>query len=338
MKCVKTPIKQIATTLSALKKEQCIDMSAPIFKTKIYAFIPVKKNPVGKYSLVNKDIPRKEIKSFRAEVERILTQEEKKELITAYDTIGSIAILEIPDILKKKEKKIAELLLQSNKGIKTVVKKASIHQGVLRIQNYQYIAGEKTYVTRHKENNVTLILDIDSVYYSPRSASERKRVAQQIKPGEEILVMFSGCAPFVCVIGKNTKAKKILGIELNDEGHKYGLLNLKENKLKNVDLVHADVRVACKELSLQKKKYDRIIMPLPKSAQDFLEDAFSVSKKGTIIHFYSFSHEKDFPQQTIGIIDAACKKAKKKYRVLNSVLCGNYSPRVHRVCVDFMVL
>ena len=325
---IKIKHKDIAKTLD----DVLVDRRFKIEKDATYAYIPVKEAPKG-YVIIEKDIPLQ--KNFKSEVMKILSLNEQKEVVTAYDTIGSIAILEIPEILQKKEHQIASLLLECKKSIKTVVKKASIHQGEFRIQNYTYLAGEETFETTHKENNTFITLNINTVYYSPRSASERKRILQQVTSKENILVMFSGCAPFVCVIGKNAKPKSIVGIELNKEGHMYGLRNIQKNKLSCASLINGDVILECSRLTAS---FDRIIMPLPKSAELFLDAAFSVAKKGTIIHLYSFSHEKDFPKKTISLIDAACKRHGITYTVLSTVLCGNYSPRVHRVCVDFKVL
>lgn len=336
MKCVKTPLNEIEKTLKLIRAEKILDRTAKIQKDSKYAYIPITKKPKAKLTVIEKEVLRKKTTNFKTEVQKILTEKEKKILVTAYDTVGTIAILEVPEELEKKEKKIAEILLKHQKAIKTVVKKASEHQGELRLQTYKYLAGEKTFETKHKENNTIINLDINKVYFSTRSSSERKRISEKVKKKEEVLVMFSGCAPFVCVIAKNAKPKRVVGIELNKEGHKYGLKNIKENKLKNAELFQGNVKEICKEL--HKNTFDRIIMPLPKSAEMFLEEALSVSKKGTIIHLYSFSHEKDFPQETIQKIDLFCKKKKIKYEIIDSVLCGNYSPRVHRVCVDFKVL
>jgi hypothetical protein len=35
-------------------------------------------------------------------------------------------------------------------------------------------------------------------------STERKRISELVKPGEKVLVMFSGAAPYVCVIAKKT--------------------------------------------------------------------------------------------------------------------------------------
>ena len=85
------------------------------------------------------------------------------------------------------------------------------------------------------------------------------------------------------------------------------------------------------------KKYDRILMPLPKLAEDFLGEALAVSKKDTIIHFYNFLHEKEF-EKAEQMIKKACVKAKKKYKILKFVKCGQHSPGTYRICLDFKIV
>lgn len=171
-----------------------------------------------------------------------LTEKEILILKRAFDTVGDIAIIEIPDELIKKEKLIASKLLELHKNINVVCKKVGIHEGTYRTQKLKILAGEKRKETIHKENGVELKLDIEKVYYSPRSSTERKRIMGQVKKGEEVLVMFSGCAPFPCVLAKNTEAGYVYGVELNEVAHRYGLENVKKNKLSNVFLIHGDVR------------------------------------------------------------------------------------------------
>jgi tRNA G37 N-methylase Trm5 len=85
------------------------------------------------------------------------------------------------------------------------------------------------------------------------------------------------------------------------------------------------------------KTYDRIIMPLPKTADEFLDDALQVSKKGTIIHFYDFLPPDKFDEATKKI-DKACKKRGLKYKILETVKCGQHAPYIYRICVDFKIL
>jgi tRNA (guanine37-N1)-methyltransferase len=285
-----------------------------------FVYFPIisKANVPKKYTVVNTALQEKK---------------EQKHLKTSFDHVGTIAILEIKPTLAKKEKSIAQALLDMFPSITTVLKKAGSREGTFRTQKMKLLAGIDTRETCHRESGTRLWLDVEHVYFSPRLSTERKRISAQVKKGESILVMFSGCAPYPCILAKNTDAKEIIGVELNPIGHEYGLKNIAVNKLKNVTLYQGDVSDIVPNL---KKKFNRIVMPLPKSAGDFLDVALSAAKTGCIIHCYDFLHEDRFSFAKKKIVNA-CKKARKKCHILHVVKCGQYSPRTYRICVDFIV-
>ena len=111
------------------------------------------------------------------------------------------------------------------------------------------------------------------------------------------------------------------------------------NKIKNVELICGDVHEIIPQLKKKNPKlsYDRIIMPLPKTADEFLDDALSVARKGTIVNFYDFLRE-DLFDEAVKKIDAACKKRNIKYKVHDIVKCGQHAPYIYRICVDFEIL
>lgn len=258
-----------------------------------------------------------------------------KELLllrTAYDVIGSIAIIEIPLELKKKEKIIGNAILQLRKEVKTVCKKVGIHKGKYRTQKLTVIAGENTKETVYKENGCLFHLNVEKVYFSPRLSSERKRIAELVKKGERVLVLFSGVAPYPLVISKLAQPKEIVSVELNPVAHRYAIKNVAVNKRKNITLIHSDVR----KVKLN-GKFDRVLMPLPKGGEHFLDVALKYAQKKGIVHFYDFLHEEYFPLAEKKVMNA-CTKARKKCTILHFVKCGQYGPGRFRVCVDFKVL
>lgn len=251
-----------------------------------------------------------------------------------FDIIGDIAIIEIPKELLKKEKLIGEEILKLHKNVKTVVRKVGGHKGQLRVQKNKVIAGIRKKETIYTEHGCRFKLNIDKTYFSVRLANERKRIFGMIKKGENVLVMFSGCGPYPIVFSKNSPAKNIIGVELNKDAHKYGLENLKLNKIENVELINGDV---AKKVPKIKGKFDRILMPLPRGGEDFLGVALGKVKKKGVIHFYAFLKEDKFDEAK-EMIKKACGKAKKKYRILKLVKSGQQGPGIYRICVDFKVL
>ncbi|MBI2175913.1 class I SAM-dependent methyltransferase family protein [Candidatus Woesearchaeota archaeon] len=256
--------------------------------------------------------------------------------IRAFDIIGDIALVEVPKELKGKEKAAAAQIMLQQKNVKAVYRKVGGHEGKLRIQKLKYIRGEKRTVTTHRENNTSLKLDVAKTYFSSRQATERKRVYLQVKKPETILVMFSGVGPFTIEIAKNTPAKSVYGVELNKTAHKYALANAELNRVEaKTTFLCGDVRKIVPRLN---KKFDRIIMPLPKGAESFLSVAFAAAKKRAIIHLYDFEKEEDIPNKATEKARKAAAAVKRKIRILDVVKCGQLAPRAYRVCVDFKII
>ena len=252
-----------------------------------------------------KDILRKKLK--------------KKELAlvpSSYDVVGNIIIFsDFPKQLSKKEKIIGNEILKKYNNIRSVFKKTKKYSGKYRTPKLKLLAGKNDKETICKENNVRLKLNVEKVYFSPRLSEERKRIFKQIKNNESVLVMFSGCSVYPLVIAKNTNVKEIYAIEINPTAHKYALENLKLNKISNIELIKGNVKNIIPKLN---KRFDRIIMPLPKSAVDFLNLALNKVKKNGIIHFYSFAEENKYGS-IIKTIEKEGKKQKKQCKILNIV-------------------
>lgn len=335
--CIKIPLKEAETIKKELLGKNEIDINFNPLKEDGFIFFPV-INYSGDLKIFQKELtPRKERLSavpFKEVLRTVLSEDEMRLVKTAYEVVGSIAIIEVPDELVSKERLIAETLLSSNKMIKTVVKKKGGHEGVFRTQKMVVLAGENTKVASYKENNCIIKYDLENVYFSARLSSERKRILQLIRPGEDVLVMFSGAAPYPVVFAKNSKAHEIVGVEINPKGHEFGLENVRINKLSNVELFCGDVREIVPSLG---RSFDRIVMPLPKTAEEFLDVALPVAKKGCVIHMYAFYHVDNF-QKALDEIESYCKSQNRIYEVLGIHKVGQHAPRIYRICVDFKLL
>jgi len=256
----------------------------------------------------------------------------------SFDIVGNrekaVAIVEIPE--GEDEKKVAEEIMKKHKNVKSVLKKISERKGKLRLRDYKLIAGDENTEVVHKEYGYFLKLDPRKVYFSPREAKERQRIAEQVKPGEKVLVMFSGVAPIAIAIGKKQpEVEKIYCIELNENAHEYAKENVRRNKLSHkIFLIHGDVEQEAKKLNL---KFDRIVMPLPFGAKSFLDVAFNYLKENGIIHFYSIGDEKDPFSNGLKEIENVAKKINKRIKILNMKKILPFSPRKWKVCIEFSV-
>lgn len=328
MKCIKVRLNEAENVRIRLLKLDVFDKNYRAIRDEDYVYFPVTKVIRG-YDIIDKKLRMNSKSNFEEELRSRLNSKELIFLNKSFDTIGGIAIIEIHKKLLKKKKIIANSLLKLNKNIKTVLMKRGGHEGKFRLQQYEFLAGDKKFETLHKENGIVLKLDVRKTYFSPRLASERLRVAKSVKENENILVMFSGISPYEINISRHSRANEIYGVEMNKDACKYAAENVKLNHARNVKLFCGDVRKVVPKL---KKKFDRIVMPLPLSSKDFLDVALKVIKKKGVVHFYCFSKEDEIKN----VVDFI--KSKAKIKVLNIVKCGQQSPYVFRYCIDFRVL
>jgi tRNA (guanine37-N1)-methyltransferase len=271
--------------------------------------------------------------SLRDALKSILTVEEYDALRASYDIVGSIAIIEIPDLLIPKEKIIADKLMEVNKTVKTVLKKMGGHDGVYRTQQMSCISGVDTRETIVVENGVKLKVNVETAYYSIRMATERKRILQMITPGEKVLCLFSGIGPYPVVFSVYSEASEIVGIEINPAGHELAVENVAKNRCTNVRLWCGDAHDIIPKLASSGQRFDRVTMPLPHTADDFLPDVMTVAKQGTVIHFYTFLEEGAF-NKSIQIMRTICERNGFSLARYDVTKVGQHAPRIWRICLD----
>ena len=270
---------------------------------------------------------------LKKELKGKLSERQLKYLKGSFDVIGDVAVLEIPPELEKKEKEIAQAVIKANPHIRVVCKKLSKRKGRLRLRKLKVLLGRGT-ETIHREHGCLFKLDVRKVYFSPREATERQRIASQIKPGERVLVMFSGIGPLAIVGAKKQPTAKFVCVELNKAAVRYADENVKLNKLAyQVENVAGNVRKVCPALG----KFDRIIMPLPETAHKYLDTALACSKKGTVIHLYGFGKETALYENLEQELKKAAKKHKTKTKVVGRRRVLPYGPRIWKVCLEFEV-
>jgi len=200
----------------------------------------------------------------------------------AYELIGDIAII---DQHEENGMDIAKVLLQ-HRNIRTIFQATSAVSGEYRTRELLFIAGEKKTQTIYRENGCRYLLDVTSVYFTPRLSTERMRIVEQVRDGEKVVDMFAGIGPFSILIAKKYPLSHVIAIDKNPEAIKYLRENAKLNKLKNIEIKEGDARDEVREIS----DADHIIMNLPHSAMEFIDAALGIIKRGGVIHFYAISH------------------------------------------------
>ena len=328
MKCVKVPLKQLNDTRIKLMENGQMNMEYRIKACKYYGYIPINDN-INDYEIVDIELEpiKKVAHNFSELLEDELSESEIENLRTSFDTIGDIVILEIPDDLINKKQMIGDAALEFTKRKSVYMKKSAI-KGTTRVRELEFLSGKDDSITIHKEHGARLKLDVREVYFSPRLATERKRVMESVKNGEKILDMFCGIGPFPIVIAKN-KNVDITAVDINDEAIKYLNENIKLNKLKgNIKTYCGDVRDVANSFNT---KFDRIIMNLPGLAYTFLDVSVDLIKNGGIINYYEFS---DSYEQGIERLNKAANNVGKKVEIINTRKVKSTSPGEWHIAID----
>lgn len=277
------------------------------------------------------------------------------------DILGEIAVLKFPREIKTKSQKIklAKQFLKEHNSVTTILEKTNKIKGRLRKPTTTFLVGKNTKETTYNENNCKFKFNIDETYFSPRLASHRKDVCEEVvkkisraksqrvtnssatgglgghSHTKKILIMFAGVAPWPIILGKilkqENKQAQIFSNEINRKANKYAKENIKLNKLENyIQLIPGDAKKIPQKLK-EKQKFDLILMPRPNLKTTFLKTALKLSKKGTIIYYHGFAQKKE------EIINEIKKDTKNKIGKISIQKAGEIAPYTFRWLAKFKV-
>ncbi|MFV9676810.1 MAG: class I SAM-dependent methyltransferase [Methanosarcinales archaeon] len=305
--CVKVKKSSGEEIRIALKDLQLLRTDAKITTNHDFIYLPLIRplNNSEKLNLDVSDVPTTEFELLESRI----SIEQLVGFNPSFEIVGDIAVL-TEDVAN--ETLVAEAIMSLHKSIKVVAKRTSPVEGVFRSRRLKLIAGEHRTETVHKENGCRYKLDLEQVYFNPRLARERDRVASlaaQAKNGkEEVIDMFAGVGPFSIQIAKLAPQSHVTAIDINPVAVSYLRENMDLNGVHDIEAIECDIKEVYREFT---NRADRIIMNLPKSAYLFLAEALSMLKpEGGIIHFYDL--ESAYEARAENRVEVAINKAKQK--------------------------
>lgn len=347
---VSVPAKKAQKIKKIVAEENLINYDSGVVGAQGTVIFPLSKKPSAlqlkkmrsisrEVKLVKRVFPqrKKKPKNLRSALESKLSKAEMKKLIASFDTVGDIAIMEIPEELIKKEKVIGNALLQVNKNVKVVCKKAGIHSGIYRVQKLKVIAGEQRTKANYTESGCKFKVTLDRVFFSIRLGTERLRIAKLIKKGEIVAGLFAGAGPFPIVFAKNSPMEKSYAVELNPLACKEMSENIELNKVEGkIEAIGGDVKKVVP--AKLRGRCDRVVMPLPKGGESFLKEAIMCIKpSGGTVHFYQFVRKDNPYTESLERIKKAAEQAGRKSKILRKEQVRTFSPAIIQIVIDFKI-
>ncbi len=268
-------------------------------------------------------------------LENVLTEEENDELISAFDQIGEIIIVRIPDSLLSKKKIIGRALLEEVKIVRSVFYQASAVEGEFRTRDLEILAGEDNTETEYKEFGCRFKVDVRNAFFSPRLSTERERIANLIQDDEIMTNMFAGIGMFSIMAAKKKKCT-VYSLDINPVASKLCDVNSSLNKLEgNVISINGDATEIINNQLVDKS--DRTLMLLPERSDEFLESAIKTTKSGGIIHYYSHIHADKKTDAGKLSEEHFLKITPVKSEILDSKIVRAVGPRYYQTVVDVKI-
>ena len=258
-----------------------------------------------------------------------------------YERLGEVVILDEDD--PERPRAAADAVMASSIPAETVLNRASKVKGETRVRDWDVLAGDGTEAV-HREYGCEFLVDIAEVYFSPRLATERHRVVEQVSADDRAFDMFAGVGPFVVPAAK--RGATCVAVDINPDAIRYLRENARRNGVTDRVTAHAgDVRDvvsgssgagASDGVRDAAPEYEgwasRIVMNLPHSADAFLDTAVRLAGDDCVLHYYDIQHDSD----PFGPGERAIREAADGYDVTVEARreVRSYAPHELNVCLD----
>lgn len=268
-------------------------------------------------------------------LEGVLSSAECDELFSAFDQIGSIIVLRIPDSLLQKKRIIGATLLEQVKTAESVFYQSSNVDGSFRIRSLELLAGADTTETEYREHGCRFAVDVEKAFFSPRLSTERLRIAEMTRDSDIVVNMFAGIGMF-SIIAAKSKSCTVYSIDVNPVASRLCEKNIKYNKLAGkVISINGDAAGIIRD-RLQDTA-TRTLMLLPERSAEFLDSAMSATRNGGTIHYYAHVHadqKSKAPQAARAQFE---QTAGTRHSILNSKIVRAVGPRYYQTVLDVAI-
>ncbi len=267
-------------------------------------------------------LPTYRAMGLRRQLEGVIPDELMPYVSDHYDVVGDIVVLALHPALGPYKVTIAQAVAAGRKNIYTVLNKTRDVAGQHRTAQYEVLFGHVTTTTYH-EFGFSYRLDVTKTFFSPRMAYERKRVTDQVEPGERVCVPFAGVGPFA--IPAAARGADVQATEINPDAFRWLSENIVLNRVR--ESCHPHPGDAFDTSQFHHGSFDRIIIPAPYGAGDALSPFLPLLSEGGMAHSYTFRTKEEIP----ALVETYEKSG---LAVTFYTACGNVAPGVSRWVFD----
>ncbi|MGC8953120.1 MAG: class I SAM-dependent methyltransferase [Desulfurococcus sp.] len=257
--------------------------------------------------------------------------------------IGDLALIRTPlDMSPEELKPLALEILKRFNFVKSVWAAIPGVEGPYRLRKHVLLAGEDRSETLYREHGCVFKVDINKVYISPSLNYEHYRIAKLVAPGETVSNMFAGAGLFSIIIARYAKPRKVYSIDINPYAYHYMVENVRLNHVEDVvEPILGDAgEVVNSRLT---NTSDRVLMPYPELALDYLDKALMALRDGrgwihVYLHVKTAKGEHYLTKAEQLVAEKLASLGVRNYDISSKRKIRNVGPRTHQVVVDIKIL
>jgi tRNA (guanine37-N1)-methyltransferase len=161
----------------------------------------------------------------------ILPASEQTEVPSGFSQVGHVAHLNLREQYLPYKDLIAEILMDKNPSVRTVINKIDDvgEENEFRTFKYEVLAGPDDMNVTVSESNCTFSFDYSKVYWNTRLHTEHARLVDMFQPGEAVCDVMAGIGPFAVPAGR--KGCFVWANDLNPDSYSSLQDALKKNKV-----------------------------------------------------------------------------------------------------------
>lgn len=163
----------------------------------------------------------------------ILPEDEQGEIPSGFSQVGHVAHLNLRDDYLKHKYIIAQVIVDKNPTVTTVINKIDDvgEENEFRTFRYEVLAGPDDLNVTVSEENCIFKFDYSKVYWNTRLNTEHRRLVTMFKEGEAVCDVMAGIGPFAVPAGK--KNIFVWANDLNPESYNCMVDAVKRNKVQD---------------------------------------------------------------------------------------------------------
>ncbi|CRK25044.1 hypothetical protein BN1708_014117 [Verticillium longisporum] len=150
--------------------------------------------------------------SYLDVISSILPEDLHGEIPVGFNTAGHIAHLNLRDRYLPYKSIIAQVILDKNPKLRTVINKTDNvgTESEFRTFTYEVLAGPNDMDVEVKENDCTFQFDYSKVYWNSKLETEHSRLIRLFQPGEVVADVMAGIGPFAIPSGRKGLSEGIM--------------------------------------------------------------------------------------------------------------------------------